>query len=283
MGETTQEFDEYEIGAGANRFLIAPDRGGLVTELWLDNESILYLDRETFNDPSKSVRGGIPILFPMCGPLRDDRYEYGGQELSMKQHGFARTLPWSVTGHDASSITIGLGTDHDTRAIFPFDFTLRYTYKIRPGTLRIDQFIENRSPRTMPFSCGFHPYFATPDKSALRFDIPAHQAAENPFGEPKAFSGFDFDADAIDLTFTDAREPRASFDDYRREQSITVSASVEYHYIVFWTLKDRPFVCLEPWTARGDALNTHERLIELRPSETRHLWMEITRKAIDVV
>jgi galactose mutarotase-like enzyme len=35
------------------------------------------------------------------------------------------------------------------------------------------------------------------------------------------------------------------------------------------------FVCVEPWTARGDALNTGERLIMLAPGATHESWMEI--------
>ena len=34
---------------------------------------MLYLDQERFLDSSKSVRGGIPVLFPICGGLPGDR------------------------------------------------------------------------------------------------------------------------------------------------------------------------------------------------------------------
>jgi galactose mutarotase-like enzyme len=33
--------------------------------------------------------------------------------------------------------------------------------------------------------------------------------------------------------------------------------------LVFWTLKDQSFSCLEPWTAPGNALNTGLDLIHL--------------------
>jgi galactose mutarotase-like enzyme len=42
---------------------------------------------------------------------------------------------------------------------------------------------------------------------------------------------------------------------------------------VVWTLAGRDFVCVEPWTAPADALNTGESLITLAPGESRDLWV----------
>jgi galactose mutarotase-like enzyme len=55
-----------------------------------------------------------------------------------------------------------------------------------------------------------------------------------------------------------------------------VECSEELSYWVVWTLKGRDFVCLEPWTCPGNALNTGERLLHLPPGQTRTLWMAIT-------
>jgi galactose mutarotase-like enzyme len=44
---------------------------------------------------------------------------------------------------------------------------------------------------------------------------------------------------------------------------------------VIWTLRGRDFVCLEPWTCPGDALNTGAGLLFLAPGETRALRLEI--------
>jgi len=289
MEETARTFEERLVGGGPDAFKIAPQRGGIVTELTLGGHRLLYLDRDTFNDPSKSVRGGIPILFPICGPLRDDRWETGGREYGMKQHGFARVLPWQVVSQEADRITIELTSSEVTRTSYPFDFSIRYTYQVSAGHLHIEQAFENRSPQPMPFSSGFHPYFATLDKSALRFDIPASVAAPNPYGDAHSFSGFDFSADVIDLRFPvrnaalspDMPAPRAHFDDPTQARRITLSAHPDYRSFVFWTLRDKPFCCLEPWTARGDALNTGDDVLEVKPGETRHLWFEIGCSALD--
>ena len=42
-----------------------------------------------------------------------------------------------------------------------------------------------------------------------------------------------------------------------------------------WTKPGAAFVCVEPWTCPGDALNSGDRLISLAPGEARALWLEI--------
>jgi galactose mutarotase-like enzyme len=56
---------------------------------------------------------------------------------------------------------------------------------------------------------------------------------------------------------------------------VRLRGSAEYTHWVVWTLAGRDFVCLEPWTAPGDALNKDERLIVLAPGESRALWLEV--------
>ena len=58
--------------------------------------------------------------------------------------------------------------------------------------------------------------------------------------------------------------------------SIHLQGSKEYTHWVVWTHAGRDFVCLEPWTCPGDALNSNDRLIRLAPSETRELWLSMS-------
>ena len=58
----------FEDGRG-DLLRIVPERGGLVTGWRSGGREILYFDAVRFADPKASVRGGIPILFPICGGL----------------------------------------------------------------------------------------------------------------------------------------------------------------------------------------------------------------------
>ena len=97
------------------------------------------MDKERFANPALSIRGGIPILFPICGNLPNNNlpnniYSYKGNEYTLKQHGFARDLPWNI---DLSKEwpTLSLSSNHHTKAIYPFDFQLVFTYKIQQDVL----------------------------------------------------------------------------------------------------------------------------------------------------
>ena len=48
---------------------IVPERGGLITSWKCNGREILYFDLDRFLKEDQSVRGGIPILFPICGGL----------------------------------------------------------------------------------------------------------------------------------------------------------------------------------------------------------------------
>lgn len=103
---------------------VVPERGGMITRWRFQGQELLYLDTERFAHPDLSVRGGIPILFPICGNLPENTYTYNGQTYTLKQHGFARDLPWQVTEqvtHEKASLTLVLNSNEQTRAVYPFE------------------------------------------------------------------------------------------------------------------------------------------------------------------
>ena len=75
---------------------VVPERGGLLTSWVCNGQERLYFDSERFADPSKSVRGGIPVLFPICGNLPGNRLDLPQGSYTLAQHGFARDLPWQL-------------------------------------------------------------------------------------------------------------------------------------------------------------------------------------------
>ena len=190
---------------GTARLEIVPDRGGLVTRWQVEGQDIFYFDRDRFTDPTLSVRGGIPILFPICGNLPGNQYSLSGQTYSLKQHGFARDLPWQVTQQDvseAASLTLELTSNETTLAHYPFAFRLAFTFKLKGHILELQQAFTNLADQPMPFSTGLHPYFLVGDKSQLEFEIPATEYRNHLSGGVETFGGsFDFTEDEIDLPF----------------------------------------------------------------------------------
>lgn len=274
---------ELEDPAAASVVELAPDRGAIVIRFAVAGRELLYLDRATFDDRAANVRGGVPVLFPSPGKLAGDAWSRGGRSGSMKQHGFARALPWELVSasdeaEGGASARLRLRSNEETRARYPWDFEAELTYTLRGRALRIDSSVANVGEGEMPFGAGFHPYFAVLDEDKATVEIPtrATRAFDNVTKREIPFQGFDFGAAEVDLHLLDHGAADGSLRiGGRAPASISLRGSPEFTRWVVWSLRGRDFVCLEPWTCPGDALNTGDRLITLSPGERRAMWIEI--------
>jgi galactose mutarotase-like enzyme len=259
---------------------VVPERGGIITRWQVQGKEILYLDAERFTKPEMTVRGGNPILFPICGNLPDNTYTYNGKTYTLKQHGFARDLPWQVTDQsteNAASITLTLASSDQTRTLYPFDFQLDFTYTLKGNTLATHQRYTNHSSEVMPFSAGFHPYFTVSDKTQLQFDIPSTEFQNHRTQAIEGFSGkFDFEQDEIDVAFRELSRHSATVTDLSQATRLTLTYSPVFSTLVFWTIKGKEYYCLEPWTAGRNALNTGDRLIHLDPKASFETTFDLT-------
>jgi galactose mutarotase-like enzyme len=255
---------------------IEPEHGGLVTRFDAGARRVLFMDESTLRDPTKNVRGGLPVLFPTPGKLANDVWSYKDHSGALKQHGFARNLPWRTLDVGRTTATLALASSDATRAGFPWDFTVEMTILLRGTTLRLDHRISNTGAASMPFGFGFHPYFeiADADKPHARIATAATRAFDNVTKQivPVA-SPIDLTRNEVDLHLLDHGKTASALATPAGE--VRLRGSAEYTHWVVWTLAGRDFVCLEPWTCPGDALNTHERLIVLAPGDARALWLEI--------
>ena len=101
---------------------------------------------------------------------------------------------------------IGLDASDATRAQYPFEFALRYTYRLRGAVLTLEQRFENRGDVPMPVQPGLHPYFFVPaaTKAQARVDTDATRAFDNrtgrdvPVTQPLALGGDEVDVHLLD-------------------------------------------------------------------------------------
>ncbi|WP_255298302.1 aldose epimerase [Brevibacillus dissolubilis] len=260
-----QQYQIYELTeAVTNSWVkVAPERGGIIISLGIGGRELLFLNKETFYDPTKNIRGGIPILFPACGQMENATYEWNGQAYPMPNHGFARNKPWTVAATDTeekASITLVLASDDDTRKYYPFDFELRFTYILQDGKLTIQQEYHNRSGADMPMYAGFHPYFRVADKE-IRYETDAQRCLNYRDMTIRAFEGV---VDLSDLkqsvALLDAVTQEIAFDLEDTNQRVVIEYGEEFRFIMLWTEEGQDFVCVEPWMALGNELNRKEQL-----------------------
>ena len=253
---------------------VDPARGGLITSWVCNNRERLYFDAARFADPTKTVRGGIPVLFPICGSLPENRLDLPEGSYTLPQHGFARDLPWQLEElRDGSGLRLVLESNPQTLAAFPFSFRLSLDYRLKPSALEILATVENGpdSSGVMPFSLGLHPYFAVSSLQAARLEglpescMDHHQMAPNSTADQLAQL-----PEGVDL-LADPTGDSVRLVDAGSAQAISLELTAPLGLVVVWTEPPRPMVCLEPWTAPRGSLVTGDRRLELEPGETMQL------------
>jgi galactose mutarotase-like enzyme len=271
---------ELRDEAARSLLVLAPSRGGMATRLALGGRHVFFLDEATLRDPTKNVRGGNPVLFPQPGKLANDEFERNGKRGSLKQHGFARKVAWEVARTDTDGgarATLRLVSDDATRTAYPWDFIAEYTYILQGSVLRIEQRFENAGKEPMPFGAGFHPYFhlKQSEKAGARIGTKATRAFDNVTKKNVRLDRIDLKEREVDLHLEDHGAEPCTLT--WATGALSVRGSPEFTHWVVWTLEGKDFVCVEPWTCPGDALNTGDRLIVLAPGASRTLWVEYAR------
>jgi len=112
------------------------------------------------------------------------------------------------------------------------------------------------------------------DKAKVRIPTAATQAFDNVQKAVVPFQGFDLTQPEVDMHLLDHGSSHCSLElpDGAR---IELRASEELKLWVVWTLTKKDFVCLEPWSAHGDALNTGENVIVVQPGAAHEAHLDL--------
>lgn len=238
------------------------------------------MDKETFESPTANIRGGNPILFPICGQLENQSYEWNGHRYNMANHGVARTAVWEVVATSSegeASITIRLQSNEDTLRVYPFAFELIFTYVLQDGQLHTRQQYRNLSEAAaMPFYAGFHPYFAIDSDKKIAYEIEATRYLDYNDNMEKPFNGvIDLEGLVESVCLLDVKKSEISFP-VRQGALVRLTYDDIFKYMVLWSVKDRPFVCVEPWMAMTEELGRQEELVMLNAGEELRANMTIS-------
>jgi galactose mutarotase-like enzyme len=240
---------------------VVPDRGALVTALKVGGTDVLYLDRATLEDPTKNVRGGIPILFPYAGKLVDEMFVPAGTR--MKQHGFGRNKAWAVREQRGDAVRLGLLQDDETRGQYPYAYDAEYGVHLLARGLQVELIVHNRGEKPLPVSPGWHPYFRCPAAAKARVtgDVPGLDTRQLT------------DEREFDFGLAAPVSGRALFE-VPGLGPLRISFSPAMRHFQLWSQPGKDFICLEPFHGPNNTVNT-ERRCDIPPGEARDFWMRI--------
>jgi galactose mutarotase-like enzyme len=177
-------------------------------------------------------------------------------------------------------------TDNEaTLSHYPFEFSLRLTYRLAGGQLFWEQRVVNRSPEPLPFSTGFHPYFAVPLtprglRSECFAEIPdCRRLTMHGRGEQftaKPFPGQNWSvAEDVSMTLflTDLKRRELILADPLSELEVVLNwqEAPTFRFVAIWSKStEAPFYCLEPWTAVSNPFTRAKdrELVVLEPGAT---------------
>jgi aldose 1-epimerase len=227
QGEPAVLLRDAEAGSEA---LVAPGCGANCVSLSIHHGGRRLAVLETPPTPddlkTRRFRGGIPVLFPFPGRVRDAAYTFAGRRHQLPRtdrggvhhiHGVVVAAPWRVAGSeaaDSAAATLAVGPDDldpAMRAGYPFDFAATLRFSLSGQALTILFTLENQGDGPLPFGYGLHPYFRAPLAEAgrplpdatLRYDAPVLVPAATRWPQ----------ADGMPIG---PAQPLAPEDDYRR-------------------------------------------------------------------
>ncbi len=226
-----------------------------------------------------------PVLFPFVGSLKEKKYSWKGKEYSVPQHGFARDKEFEFVSASENEIWFSLKEDVETLEIYPFRFILEIGYRIEHGNgtenVVVMWRVKNPADDTMFFSIGAHPAFLCPvhgfdkDKAGCKdgYKLYFEGADEIHHHGNDTVTGLSVEEDIrLPLengyaTITTGFFDRCTYMVEGKQTGCVGIADEEKRHIVdvcfdaplfaIWSpeKKNAPFICIEPWYGRCDAVD----------------------------
>lgn len=220
-----------------------------------------------------------PILFPICGRLRNSEYRLNERKYSMQLHGFARNCEHSLVSLEANKAVFRLVQSESTLAQYPFPFQLDSVFILEGSKLNYSFEVTDTGSERLPFSIGYHTGYRIPfDKQHTTEDysivfekketptqlleaglltgetyVPMRDERVMPvrrdmFPQSYVLKGIQSEYVGIVENKT-GREVRVTFKDFP--------------YLLMWsTQREVPFICLEPWCGLPDRMDFEGSFLE---------------------
>lgn len=242
-----------------------------IAELGAEMKSILCGDREIMWDGNPEVWSGTaPLMFPICGGLKDNRYELDGKIYSLPRHGYARTTVFEVEKAERDTAVFLHKSNEETKKVYPFDYELRVIYSLEEKTVKIEYALDNLSDKTMYFNIGSHEAYSTPH-GVEDYDVIFAQeetlSANILYGnilsdqllpiikDSKVLPIYDkyFTIDA--LVFKTLQSRAATLRDRKTGRGVRVEFP-DARYFLLWHKPGAAYLCMEPWTGIADTVGS---------------------------
>ena len=215
-----------------------------------------------------------PVLFPICGGLKDDIYIFDGREYSLEKHGFAKKMEFTGLKLSDTKAEFILESSEKSMKMFPFEFRLKIMFELFDNRLKISNIVENLSDKKMFYSIGAHEGYSCPEgieeyyiefeqKQTLDSYIldgnllenNSIRVLENDTVFPLKYEYFAVDA----LVFKNIKFNKVTLVHKNSKKKIAVEFDGA-RYFLLWTKPNANYICLEPWNGVQDIVGSNYEL-----------------------
>lgn len=247
--------------------------------------------------------GQAPVCFPIVGVLKNGKAKAFGKECNMSRHGVARINPFEIKQQGANYVTFVQNSSDETRAQFPFDYSLEIKYTLNGDTVTTEYTVINTGTEKLPFAIGGHPAFNCPlcadenfEDYSVKFDKVLSKKCLRPdvhtglVDTAKRFSVLE-NTDEIKMNHNLFVDDAMVFDNMEAKCALLTGKNgkgvkVEYqdfaNVLIWSSANGGPFVAIEPWTGISTCLDENEifenkrGITVLNPDEQASFKFKIT-------
>lgn len=213
--------------------------------------------------------GTAPVMFPICGGLKDDKFTFNGKEYTLTKHGFAKLKEFETESITQNSVTFLLKSDADTLKSYPFEFEFRVFVSVDKNTVTVTYAVKNLNDGTMYFSVGAHEAYATPEGIEaydIVFDKCENLDAYELDGNLLTYSKNNIVSNSNTLALDDKYftidalvfKEHLSNSCTLTQRGGTRRVKVEYddfRFLLLWHKHLAKYICIEPWNGIPDLID----------------------------
>lgn len=211
-----------------------------------------------------------PLLFPICGGLKDDKYIYDNQEYTLQKHGYIRFFEFELESQSETQLVFLHRSNDETLKQFPFHYELRVIYTLEDSALKVDYNVKNLDEKCMYFSIGGHEGYYCPegieeysvifeqpemlDSNILNGNLLEHQTVNvgvNTCKLPLKYEYFAVDA----LVFLNLKSRKVALVNQKSGEKLELEFEGQ-DYFLLWTKPGANYICLEPWCGCQDFVDS---------------------------
>lgn len=232
--------------------------------------------------------GQAPVLFPICGSLRNDATIYRPENEDyftgiIPRHGLVRKKNFELVEQTSDSVTFAIEDTEEMYKNYPYHFRLEICYRLDRKKIRTQYRVYNKeTEKVMPYFIGGHPGFNCPllddevyEDYYLEFEKEETTTVPRSYPETGMLNFLDrslflehqkeldlsydlFSHDAVTLDQLQSRS--VALRSRKHDKGLRLNFREFPNLIIWSTLNKGPFIALEPWSGLSTSMEESDYL-----------------------